>query len=84
MYFIIYISCRSWPHIDTEFKINPNWTVHLVDNASKDKFMEENFPGTSLLWAYKNINPIYGGAAKTDIWRYAALYLQGIGVQSAF
>ena len=87
--------------------MNLQWTVHVIDNQSKDKFMKDTFAGiivlldckfllhahceffhhrymllrvicehqqfcigTSLLWAYNNINPRYGGAAKADIWRF--------------
>jgi mannosyltransferase OCH1-like enzyme len=66
-----------WDHIQKEIRINPTWTVHVCDNADKDKFMNDIFVGTSLLWAYNNINPFNGGAAKADIWRYAVLYING-------
>jgi mannosyltransferase OCH1-like enzyme len=67
----------TWPHILNEIKVNPTWNVHLVDNEMKDKFMNEYFAGTSVLWAYQNINPVVGGAAKADIWRYCVLYIHG-------
>jgi len=67
----------SWDHIQKEIRINPTWNVHVCDNEDKDKFMNKTFAGTSLLWAYNNINPFNGGAAKADIWRYAVLYTYG-------
>lgn len=67
----------SWSHILNEKKLNPDWKVNIWDNEAKDNFMKEYFADTSLLWAYNNINPIVGGAAKADIWRYAALYVHG-------
>lgn len=67
----------TWEHIQREIKMNPTWTINVWDNADKDKFMREYFAGSSILWAYENINPTYGGAAKADIWRYCALYVFG-------
>lgn len=67
----------AWEHIVREQTLNPGWQVNLWDNADKDAFMAKHFAGTSLLWAYDNINPVVGGAAKADIWRYAALYIHG-------
>jgi mannosyltransferase OCH1-like enzyme len=42
----------------------------------KDKFMNKSFANTSLLWAYNLISP-KAGAAKADLWRYAALWIYG-------
>lgn len=53
-----------------------NWTIHLVDNAATDLFMDTYFNNTSIQWAYHMINPEIG-AAKCDIWRYCLLYLYG-------
>lgn len=68
---------NEWEHVKEEKKRNPGWTVNVWDNADKDKFMRDYYAGSSILWAYENINPIYGGAAKADIWRYCALYIFG-------
>jgi hypothetical protein len=68
---------REWAHVQNEINLHPGWEVSICDNAAKDKFMRDTFPGTSLLWAYENINKIAGGAAKADIWRYATLYVHG-------
>ncbi len=38
--------------------------------------METFFPNTSLLWAYKAINPLVGASA-ADLWRYSVLWLFG-------
>ena len=53
-----------------------NWTMHLADNQLKLDFMERYYANTSLLWAYKMINPAVGNAA-ADIWRYGLLYMFG-------
>jgi len=66
-----------WPNVKGEIELNPSWSVHICDNAEKDGFMAEFFNGTSLLWAYDAIDPTIAGAAKADIWRYAALYVIG-------
>ncbi len=42
----------------------------------KDEFMNTTFAGTSYLWAYHMISPA-AGAAKADLWRYAALWTYG-------
>jgi hypothetical protein len=58
------------------FQRNPSWAAHVCGNREKDLFMREQFANTSLLWAYDLIAP-WAGAAKADIWRYAALWLYG-------
>ena len=50
------------------FKRNSLWKAHVAGNLEKDRFMNEQFNGTSLLWAYNMISP-WAGAAKADIWR---------------
>ena len=54
------------------FKRNLLWNAYVAGNAEKDRFMNEQFNGTSLLWAYNMISP-WAGAAKADIWRYSSL-----------
>jgi hypothetical protein len=51
--------------------------VNVWDNTDKDRFMRDYFAGSSILWASESINPIYGGAAKADIWRYCTLFIFG-------
>lgn len=58
------------------FKRNEKWQVHVCSNEIKDAFMNETFANTSLLWAYHMIHPV-AGAAKADLWRYAALWTYG-------
>jgi hypothetical protein len=70
-------SYLEWPNIKDEIALNPTWSIHVCDNTDKDSFMEQFFEGTSLLWSYKNINPVIAGASKADIWRYAMLYVYG-------
>ena len=67
----------TWEHIKKEQDLNPNWKLHICDNADKDSFINLFYANTSLQWAYNNINPTNGGAAKADIWRYAVLYKYG-------
>lgn len=58
------------------FERNKNWEVHICSNVAKDKFMNETFSNTSLLWAYNSISDV-AGAAKADLWRYAVLWTYG-------
>lgn len=55
---------------------NSNWKINFCDNDAKDKFMEENYAGSSILWAYNILNPVIG-TSKVEIWRLAVLYLHG-------
>jgi mannosyltransferase OCH1-like enzyme len=57
-------------------KNNQTWTFHLCDNRAQLQFMNDYYPNTSLLWAYKQIHPSIGNSA-ADIWRYAVLYQFG-------
>jgi hypothetical protein len=66
-----------WDHVRKEAELNPHWTLHICDNKDKDEFINTAYANTSLQWAYNNINPVFGGAAKADIWRYAVLYKFG-------
>lgn len=52
------------------------WEPSVMSNEDQLAFMEEYWPGTSTLWAFKVINPRLGNAA-CDIWRYALLYAVG-------
>eukprot|EP01038_Epipyxis_sp_PR26KG_P008516 gene8516-11513_t len=58
------------------FARNPLWQVHIESNEMKDKFMNDVFANTSMLWAYNSISP-RAGAAKADLWRYAVLWAYG-------
>ena len=58
------------------FKKNDKWRVVIVGNAEKDQFIDDLWNGTKVQWMYHAINPTLG-AAKADIWRYAALYCYG-------
>lgn len=55
---------------------NKNWKMNFCDNEMKDSFMEINFAGSSILWAYNILNPAIG-TSKVEIWRLAVLYLHG-------
>jgi hypothetical protein len=55
---------------------NKNWKINFCDNDIKDSFMESNFAGSSILWAYNILNPAIG-TSKVEIWRLAVLYLHG-------
>jgi mannosyltransferase OCH1-like enzyme len=67
----------GWENVRVLKELNPGWVVHVCDNNDKDQFMRDHFFGSKLLWAYETINPVVGGAAKADIWRYAVLFLIG-------
>mmetsp|Transcript_9840 Transcript_9840/g.16217 ORF Transcript_9840/g.16217 Transcript_9840/m.16217 type:complete len:419 (-) Transcript_9840:137-1393(-) len=55
---------------------NHQWKINFCGNYEKDLFMEENFQGSSILWAYKILNPAIG-VSKVEIWRLAVLYMYG-------
>ena len=57
-------------------EINQDWEIHLTDDYAMNKFMNETFANTSLLWAFHMINPKLG-ASKADIWRVAVLWRYG-------
>mmetsp|Transcript_5300 Transcript_5300/g.5446 ORF Transcript_5300/g.5446 Transcript_5300/m.5446 type:complete len:310 (+) Transcript_5300:315-1244(+) len=57
---------------------NPDWYIRIVDDTEMINFMETVFRGTKLLWAFNKINPVLP-PVKTDIWRYAVLYVYGGG-----
>ena len=58
------------------FKKNDLWKVVIMGNREKDEFMDTVWNGTRVQWMYHLIHPNLG-AAKADIWRYAALYCYG-------
>ena len=77
VFFAIRNVSHEKPHHHKEFTAkNPNWKLHYYDNDMKDAFMEEEFADTSILWAYKQLNPEIG-CAKPEIWRLAVLYKFG-------
>lgn len=55
---------------------NSNWNINFCDNEMKDSFMEQQYAGSSILWAYNILNPAIG-TSKVEIWRLAVLYLYG-------
>lgn len=63
-------------HLRKLQKDNAGWNFHFEGNREKLHFMETFFPNTSLLWAYKAINPLVGASA-ADLWRYSVLWLFG-------
>ena len=78
---IIWITMKRVPQITPNNlkqiqAINRNWTMIIVDDANRDKFMDTVFANTSVLWAFKLINSRIG-AVKADIWRYCILYVVG-------
>jgi mannosyltransferase OCH1-like enzyme len=66
------------PHLKEMFSRakNDSWEVNILENREQLEFMEKYWSNTSVLWAYKIINPLLGVAA-CDIWRYATLYKFG-------
>ena len=55
---------------------NAQWRTMVVGNRDKDNFIDTVFNGTRVQWMYNAIHPSLG-AAKADIWRYAALWCYG-------
>lgn len=55
-----------------------NWSINFFGDTSGDfdNFMERYYNNTSLLWAFRLINP-RARVAAADIWRYSALYAFG-------
>ena len=43
--------------------MSDGWQFNVLGNAEQLAFMETYWPGTSVLWAYKAINPSLGNAA---------------------
>jgi mannosyltransferase OCH1-like enzyme len=77
----LWITMKSVPdpvpdHLQEVVDLNPDWEVHLVDDAAMNKFMIETFANTSLLWAFRRIHPELG-AGKADIWRMAVVWRYG-------
>jgi mannosyltransferase OCH1-like enzyme len=77
----LWITMKSVPdpvpdHLQEVVDLNPDWEVHLVDDAAMNKFMTETFANTSLLWAFRRIHPELG-AGKADIWRMAVVWRYG-------
>eukprot|EP01135_Chromosphaera_perkinsii_P009969 Nk52_evm4s1992 gene=Nk52_evmTU4s1992 len=64
------------PHTQTFIDRNPAWKYIAVDDHDCQEFMEHFYSGTSVLWAFNNVNPRLA-AMKADIWRYAVLYVYG-------
>ena len=58
------------------FNNNPGWFAGTMDDDDVNAFMQHVFAKTSILWAFRKINPKLG-AMKADIWRYAVLYALG-------
>lgn len=57
---------------------NADWHIHISDDNEMDTFMERVFRGTKVLWAFNMINRKLP-PARTDIWRYAVLWVYGGG-----
>jgi hypothetical protein len=50
-------------------KKNPLWEIRYGDTQQRHDFMEKHFKDTSVLWAFKMINPAIG-VSQSDLWRY--------------
>jgi mannosyltransferase OCH1-like enzyme len=55
---------------------NDSWEVHILGNREQLELMEKYWSNTSVLWAFKTINPELG-ASLCDVWRLANLYIFG-------
>jgi mannosyltransferase OCH1-like enzyme len=63
-------------HIINLKKNNLDWTFHLWGNEEEHHFMETYFFNTSILWAFKHVNPAVG-VSYSDIWRLCVLWAYG-------
>jgi hypothetical protein len=77
VYFAIRNLSHDRPHHHKAFaQRNSNWNIDYYDNNLKDKWMNDNFANTKLLWVYNLLNPEIG-ASKPNIWRLAMLWKKG-------
>ena len=79
---IIWISTKTMPdqyppHILRLRDLNPDWRLMIFDDKRQSLFLEKHFRNTSVLWAFDKISRDCCGAARADLFRYAALYLYG-------
>ena len=65
------------PHVLQLKDRNPGWRMMVFDNERQSLFMEKHFRNASVLWAFDQISLDCCGAARADIFRYAALWLYG-------
>ena len=82
----VWVAMREKPKSDSELPEHlqklferartDGWESSVMSNEDQLAFMEEYWPDTSTLWAFKVINPRLGVVA-CDIWRYALLYAVG-------
>jgi mannosyltransferase OCH1-like enzyme len=71
------ISYGGFPkHLNQIFWNHKDWIPVAVDDHYQRRFMEVAYANTSILRVYNAINPQLG-AARADLWRYAALYMMG-------
>lgn len=81
---LIWIGFRKAPevnqslpaHILKLIKNNLDWKFHLWGNEEEHNFMETYFANTSILWAFKQVNPAVG-VSYSDIWRLCVLWAYG-------
>jgi mannosyltransferase OCH1-like enzyme len=55
---------------------NDSWEVSVLGDKEQRESMERYWSNTSVLWAFRTINPALG-ASLCDIWRLAHLYVFG-------
>lgn len=67
---------QYYQHLQNILNTAPSWTAYFMDEGKKDEFMRTFFKNTSILWAYEQISEDIR-VAKSDIWRYCALYRFG-------
>jgi hypothetical protein len=76
----VYMTMKDPSHIDDDFmpfiKNNADCKFHMNGDDGMDSFMNHEFAGTSIAWAYGIINPKLM-ASKADIWRMAVLWYYG-------
>jgi hypothetical protein len=55
-------------HLKQLLSKNPLWKPHFIGAREQHAFMEQHFQNTSLLWAFKAVNPAVG-VPHSDMWR---------------
>jgi hypothetical protein len=81
---LIWIGFRKAPGVNDNItahvlkmqKTNFDFTFHLWGNEEEHHFMETYFFNTSILWAFKHVNPAVG-VSYSDIWRLCVLWAYG-------
>ena len=76
MFWVTMKHVHKLQHIAQVSERHPKWVLNVIDDDHMNRFFETIYANTSVLWAFRMINPSLG-AAKADLFRYAVLYSFG-------